>query len=54
MPQQQAGYTDAILSLSPTSQHLAKREETIYGLRPAQRGLPTRRSGQAQPDGSRL
>jgi len=33
MPHQQAGYTDAILSLSPPSQYLAKREETIYGLR---------------------
>ena len=32
MPHQQAGYTDAILSLSPPSQYLAKREETIYGL----------------------
>jgi hypothetical protein len=30
--QQQAGYTEAILSLSSTAQRLAKWEETIYGL----------------------
>jgi hypothetical protein len=32
----QAGYTDAILSLSDPNRGLAKREETIYG-----KGLPT-------------
>jgi transcription elongation GreA/GreB family factor len=30
--QQQAGYTEAILSLSSIAQRLAKWEETIYGL----------------------
>ena len=32
MPHQQAGYTEAILSLSSHTRSLAKREETIYGL----------------------
>jgi hypothetical protein len=33
LPQQQAGYMSATLSLPLPTQYLANREETIYGLR---------------------